>query len=185
MEAYPQAMRVRVLAAIQDGETTSEIAERLTVSPAWVRRFHQRYRATGTIAPLVRRTARVGKLDHRLDDIRRLLQDKNDLTLEEIRRELALDVALSTLWAAVRKLELTFKKKRSTPPNKSGPTSSKPDKRGPSKSCPATTTADSSSSTKPTPTPSSPAATATPRAADAAMPPSPTATTSRSPSPPL
>ncbi len=130
MQAISQDLRMRVLQAIGSGETTSEIAERFSVSPAWVRRFHQRYRETGSIEPLVRQDTRVPKLQAHHDDIRQLLAKTPDLTLEDIRRELSLNVALSTLWLAIQHLGLTFKKKSSTPLSKNGPMSSKPDKTG-------------------------------------------------------
>jgi transposase len=130
MDTISQDLRERVLRSIQEGETTSEIAERYSVSPAWVRRFHQRFRATGSIEPLVRKDTRVPKLQPHQDRIRAMLEAQPDLTLDEIRRELALDVALSTIWLAIQNLGLTFKKKSSMPPSKNGPMSSKPAKTG-------------------------------------------------------
>jgi transposase len=52
----------------------------------------------------------VPKLRSRLPRIQELLAATPDMTLAELRAELRVTVALSTLWAAVRSLGLTFKK---------------------------------------------------------------------------
>lgn len=110
MRAYSMDLRVRVLEAAEAGETTAELAERFTVSTAWVRRLRQRHRATGEVAPRKPRDPRVPKLRGHLPRIRELLARTPDMTLAELRDELDVAVALSTLWAAVRSLGLTFKK---------------------------------------------------------------------------
>lgn len=111
MRAYSMDLRVRVLAALDDGDPTAEVAERFAVSPAWVRRLKQRRRETGETAPRPSRNRRAPKLRPHLTRIRALLAATPDMTLAEVRHELAVAVALSTLWAAVRGLGLTFKKR--------------------------------------------------------------------------
>lgn len=110
MRPYPMELRVRVLAAIDAGEPTSKVARTFTVSPAWVRRLVQRRRDTDDIRPRVAADTRTPKLRDHLPRIRELLAATPDRTLAELRDELAVAVALSTLWAAVRSLGLTFKK---------------------------------------------------------------------------
>jgi hypothetical protein len=61
----------------------------------------------------------VPKLRDHLPRIRELLAATPDMTLAELRDELAVAVALSTLWSAVRSLGLTFKK--SHPGGRAGP----------------------------------------------------------------
>lgn len=112
-------LRVRVLAAVDAGDATAEVAEAFTVSPAWVRRLVQRRRQTGEVAPRTPRDPRVPKLAAHLPRIRELLAATPDMTLSELRDELKVAVALSTLWAAVRSLGLTFKK--SHPGGRAGP----------------------------------------------------------------
>ena len=51
MQAYSMALRIRVLEAAAAGETTGELSERFSVSPAWVRRLRQRHRQTGEVGP--------------------------------------------------------------------------------------------------------------------------------------
>jgi transposase len=119
MRAYSMDLRVRVLGAAAAGETTAELADRFAVSPAWVRRLRQRHRATGEAAPRAATDTRVPKLRDHLPRIRELLAATPDMTLAELRDELRVAVALSTLWAAVRSLGLTFKK--SHPGGRAGP----------------------------------------------------------------
>lgn len=119
MRAYSMDLRVRVLEAAEAGESTAELAERFAVSPAWVRRLRQRHRATGEVAPRTAKDPRVPKLRDHLPRIRELLARTPDMTLAELRDELNVAAALSTLWAAVRSLGLTFKKSR--PGGRAGP----------------------------------------------------------------
>jgi transposase len=119
MRAYSTDLRVRVLEAAEGGETTADLADRFAVSPAWVRRLRQRHRQTGEVGPRLARPTRTRKLTAQHARIRELLTATPDLTLAELRDELGVAVALSTLWAAVRSLGYTFKKSR--PGRRAGP----------------------------------------------------------------
>jgi transposase len=119
MRAYSMDLRVRVLEAAEGGEATAELADRFAVSPAWVRRLRHRHRETGEVGPRVGRPTRTPKLVAHHPRIRDLLAATPDLTLAELRHELGVAVALSTLWAAVRTLGYTFKK--SHPGGRAGP----------------------------------------------------------------
>ncbi len=122
MRAYSMDLRVRVLEAAEAGETTAELADRFAVSTAWVRRLRQRHRDTGEVGPRVARPARPRKLQPHLPRIRELLAATPDLTLAELRDELGVVVALSTLWAAVRGLGLTFERRRPGRPSRTART---------------------------------------------------------------
>jgi transposase len=119
MRPYSMDLRIRVLAALDAGDPTAEVAEAFTVSPAWVRRLAQRRRASGEVAPRTAKDTRVPKLAAHLPRIRELLAATPDMTPAELRAELRVAVALSTLWAAVRSLGYTFK--RSYPGRRAGP----------------------------------------------------------------
>ena len=110
MRAYSMDLRTRVLAALDAGERTAAVAARFAVSPAWVRRLKQRRRETGETSPRPR-TARPPKLAPHADRLRHLLAAAPDATLTELRADLGVRVALSTLWAAVRRLGYTLKKR--------------------------------------------------------------------------
>ena len=111
MRAYSLDLRLRVLAACDGGQPTKAVAERFAVSPAWVRRLKQRRAATGEVGPRPRVARRPAKLAGYADRIRAELAAAPGLTLRELRDRLGAACAPATLWAAVRRLGLTFKKK--------------------------------------------------------------------------
>ena len=119
--AFGMDLRVRVLAACDDGDPTGEVAERFAVSPAWVRRLKQRRRETGEVGPRPH-PPRPGELAGREADLLAAVAATPDLTLAELRRSLGLPVALSTLAAALGRLGLTRKKSRSGRPRRAGRT---------------------------------------------------------------
>lgn len=114
-------LRVRVLAACDDGDPTAEVADRFAVSPAWVRRLKQRRRETGEVGPRAAPPRR-GKLAGRDAEPLAAVAAAPDATLAELRRSLALPVALSTLCVALRRLGLTRKKSRSGRRSRTGRT---------------------------------------------------------------
>jgi transposase len=124
MEAYSLDLRQRVVAAVEAGEwSRAEIAEVFHVSPAWVRRLLQRYRATGSLAPRPRRYGPHPKLDERrCQELAQLVQQDPDATLAELQQRLGGDVSLPTVCRALARLGLPRKKSRCVPANKIGPT---------------------------------------------------------------
>lgn len=54
--------------------------------------------------------------------MRQLLAYKPDLTLQELREQLALECTLPAIHYALERMGLTYKKRRSAPANKTGPT---------------------------------------------------------------
>jgi len=121
MQAYSLDLRRRVLTDSDAGQSTSRVAQKYRVSPAWVRRLKQRRRETGEIAP--RRSG--GRRPQIIDRPRlaALVEKQPDATLIELRARLGVKCSLSGLWKALDRLRVTFKKKRCGPPNKIDPTS--------------------------------------------------------------
>ena len=149
MQSYPMALRVRVLAACDDGWDTAEVAEEFSVSTAWVRRLKQRRRETGEIAP--RRPARSGPrraLEAHDDCLAELVRGHPGLNAEEYRDRLGVRVAVVTVWRALRRLGLSFKKSPSAPASRIARTSPPSGPRGGPKSPRDSTPAGSSSSTR-------------------------------------
>ena len=108
--AYSMDLRERVIAARLSGEKTGEVSSRFSVSPAWVRRLMQRRRDLGRIAPLDGKRGRKPKLVQHSERLRALVLKHPDATLRELHAQLQADVCIATLWAALRKLKLSFKK---------------------------------------------------------------------------
>jgi transposase len=118
--AYSQDLRDRVLKARDRGLPTRQVAVLMSVSPAWVRRVMQRRREHGETAPRPCGGARVIKID--MDRLRELVAQQPDATTRELHARLGVACSLSAVDMALRRAGLTFKKRRSTPPSKTGPT---------------------------------------------------------------
>ncbi len=110
MEAYSKEFRRDVLRACDAGAGTRDVANRFGVSESWVRRIKQERRESGKTAPLTTRK-RVPKWRAIEDDIRSVIKEKPDLTLDELKVELGTELSRSTLCVALQKLKLTLKKK--------------------------------------------------------------------------
>jgi transposase len=152
MRAYSPDLRQRILADCDRGMTTRALATQYSVSESWVRRLKQRRRQTGEIAPRPSAHGPKPSWDAYADRLREAIRRTPDATLSELRQELRLTVALSTLWRAVAALGLSVKKESRGPRNKTGPTSRPRGKRGGPSSRPSTPNA-SSSSMRPGPAP--------------------------------
>ena len=108
---YAQDLRDRVLAAYDRGMRTKQIADLFQVSPAWARRVKQRRRETGETTPRRMGGATVIKIDAvRLAE---LVQQHPDATLAELRVLLGVDCVESAICMALKRLGLSFKKRRS------------------------------------------------------------------------
>jgi transposase len=116
--AYSQDLRDRVLGACDRGMPTKQVAEVFDVSPAWVRRLKQRRRETGETTPRPSGGARVRKID--MTRLAELVNQQPDATAKELRERLGIRCAESAIYAALQRLGLSFKKRRSTPRSRTG-----------------------------------------------------------------
>lgn len=114
-------LRERVVQACDARSGTREqIAERFGVSTAWIRRLLQRRRETGSIAPLPPNAGRKPKLNTRqMEKLRRFVAKHPDATLKEMKRHMGVAMSDDALLRALRKLNLTLKKNRSSRRSKS------------------------------------------------------------------
>ena len=149
MKTLSLDLRERILAAYDQEEgTREEVARCFRVSLGMVKKLLHQRRRTGDIAPrhhlAGRKPLMVATQQARL---RELLARKPDLTLKELRSATGLTCTLPAIHYALQKLELTYKKRHSTPASKPGPTSGGPGARGGGGS-PAWTQPGWSSSTK-------------------------------------
>ena len=112
MAAISSDLRLRIFEARQAGEPTSDVADRFAVSPAFVRRLMQRHRETGTLAPKAGPRGPEPRLADHLDRLRELNARHPDLPPAELRDRLGVTVAAVTVWRALVRLGLTFKKTR-------------------------------------------------------------------------
>jgi len=119
--AYSQDLRGRVIAARDRGMKTKQVADLFNVSPAWVRRVMQRRREHGETSPRPRGGVTVVKID--MQRLRELVAQQPDATVRELHERLGIDCSQSAVDMALRRMGLSFKKRRSTPPSRTGPTS--------------------------------------------------------------
>lgn len=121
MDAYAMDLRERVVRACDEGlETREEIAERFDVSTSFIRKLLRRRRESGSIAPRPHAGGSKPSLNENdLKDVRTLVQEKPDATLEELCEGLAelggKKVRIWTMCRALKKLKLPRKKRRFMP----------------------------------------------------------------------
>ena len=110
MAPYSMDLRQRVARAWDGGLDAETIAEKYEVSRAWVHRLLQRRRETGSLAPRKQTTFRRRVLADQDAKLAALIAAQPDATLAEIREALPTSAALSTLWYAIDRLQMTVKK---------------------------------------------------------------------------
>ena len=111
MAPYSMDLRKRVVRAWDAGMDAESVAAKYEVSRAWVHRLIQRRRETGSLAPRHQTKFR-GRALAEAEDRRlaALITAQPDATLAELREALPTSAALSTLWRAIDRLDLTVKK---------------------------------------------------------------------------
>jgi transposase len=117
---YSQDLRDRILAAYDRGMMTKQIAKLFNVCSAWARRVKQR-RREGRVSAKPMGGIRVVKID--LEKLRQLVAQQPDATTKELHQRLGSACSASAVGMALRRLDLTFKKRRSMRPSRTGPTS--------------------------------------------------------------
>ena len=110
MQAYSMDLRIRVMADVDSGLGTNAVAKKYRVSADWVRKLKRFRRETGDFGPRKQRVSRATKLDNHLDELQHLVAERPDATLNELRDALGVPVSASTIWRALRRLQITFKK---------------------------------------------------------------------------
>ena len=118
--AYSQDLRDRIIAARDGGMRTKRVAEVFKVSTSWVRRVMQRRREHGEQSPRPRGGATVIKID--LDRLRQLVDQQPDATARQLHERLGIACSVSAVDMALRRMGLSFKKRRCMPPSRIGPT---------------------------------------------------------------
>jgi transposase len=119
------SMQVRRAVALDHAAcgSSAEVAHRFGVSESWVRRLVQRQREEGSLEPRPIKLPDNTKLkEEDLEQLAKLIADKPDMTLEELAAALTTKVGISTVHRATKKLGFSFKKSRSSPPSRTGPT---------------------------------------------------------------
>ena len=113
--AYSLDLRSKVLTAVDEGRATkSEIARIFGVTRQWINQRLRRRRAEqdGSFAGLKKRgpKSKLGEAEERR--LSQLYSEQPDATVEQFHQRLGAAVCPKTVWAGLRRLGLTFKKRR-------------------------------------------------------------------------
>ncbi len=127
MKTLSLDLRERIVAAYDAKEgTREEVARRFRVSLGMVKKLLQQRRRTGDIGHRHGHSGRKARvLPEYRDRLATLVSAQPDLTLAQIKAELAMPCTITAVHHALGALGLTYKKRRSMPPNRPGRTSSK------------------------------------------------------------
>ncbi len=120
---YSEDLRERIVAAVESGASRRSAAGQFGVSVSCVIKLVQRAHETGSIAP-----AQIGGYrDYALAGheamVRRLVKAQPDMILDELREALAKEgvrVSRTSIWRYLSAIQLTLKKRRSTPASRPG-----------------------------------------------------------------
>src|SRR5262249_6686754 len=127
MRPYSTDLRERIVDAYHKAEgSVRDLATRFKVAPKTVQNYLKRKRETGSVEPRPHGGGPAPKLDDAgVRELRTVVEEKNDRTLDEIAKELdrrcKVRVGRSTVWRIVERLGITRKKKRNAPPKEIGP----------------------------------------------------------------
>jgi putative transposase len=106
-------LRDRVVGAVEAGESCRSVAARFGVAVSSVVKWHQRYRATGSVTPGKMGGHRKRLLDPHRAFIAERINRTSHLTLHGLKDELAargVKVSHDTVWKFLRREGLRFKK---------------------------------------------------------------------------
>src|SRR5262245_37382138 len=130
MAPYSIDLRQRIVEAHRKGEgSVRELAQRFMVAPRTVQNYLNLERDTRSVAPRPHGGGPASKLDDKaVQQVRTLLEEKNDRTLDELTQQVAachqVQVSRSTMWRAVTRAGMTRKKRHYVPANRIDPTCS-------------------------------------------------------------
>ena len=119
MATLSMDLRQRILNAYDKGDVTrDQVAKRFEVSLGMVKKLLQQRTHKGDIAPRHHLSGRKPViLDSHRREMRLLLKKQPDLTLVEIRAHLDLKCTIQAIHYVLADMGLTYKKRRSGPPN--------------------------------------------------------------------
>lgn len=126
-QAYSAHLRDRVLAAVDGGMGAYAAATVFRVSVSWIYKACARRRRTGETTARAQRNHVAPKLAAQEAAIRAKIKAEPDTTLSELRvwltSEHQVSISHAGMWKTLARLDLTRKKRPSTPPNSNAPTS--------------------------------------------------------------
>jgi transposase len=121
-------LRERIVAAYDEkAGTREEIAKRFKVSLGMVKKLLAQRARTGDLGQRYRYCGRKARLEPEHGrQMRALVAQEPDLTLEEIKQRLGLEYTVAAIHWVLTRMGLTYKKRRSMRPSRTGPMLPKP-----------------------------------------------------------
>jgi len=116
-------LRQRIVAAVEGGLSRRAAAKRFAVSESCAVKLIQRWTRTGNVAPATPSRRKPYALARHEKLVRDLMAAQPDMTLDELHATLAavgIAVGRTSVHRYLEALDLTFKKRPSTPPSKAG-----------------------------------------------------------------
>lgn len=111
MKAYSNDLRKRIIAARNNGDKVNDIAERFSVSVRFIYSLLRLFRMTGSYEAKKNSGGAPRKISSEDEEkIRQFIEEKSDLTLEEIKEQGNLEVSVSTIHRAIKRMKITLKK---------------------------------------------------------------------------
>ncbi len=118
MKPYSQALREKIVGALEGDNTQEEVADRFSVSRSFIEKLWRRFRTTGSCAALPHAGGRGRTLRAHEGAVRKEVAAQPDITREELCQRVkaagAPAVCQATMCAALQRLDLPRKKSRST-----------------------------------------------------------------------
>jgi transposase len=130
---YSLDLRERVVDAVEAGASCRATATRFSVSVSFVVKLMQRWRRRGTVEPDQYGGWKRSPLAAHAERVLALVAEMPDMTIEELRRDLAargIRTSHSALGRFLQHQGLTRKKRPSTPPSRTAPMSLRRGPRG-------------------------------------------------------
>ena len=113
MKAYSNDLRKRIIAARNNGDKVNDIAERFSVSVRFIYSLLRLFRMAGSYEAKKNSGGAPRKISSEDEEkIRQFIEEKPDLTLEEIKEQGNIEVSVSTIHRAIERMKITLKKKR-------------------------------------------------------------------------
>ena len=110
METYPVEYRQRVIAWAAEGMKSGKIAKALGVTASWVRWVKRLHRSGQPLEPKSRANQRRSLAQREGERLRARVAEHPGTTLEDLKRDLGLDVSITSIWNALKELGLSLKK---------------------------------------------------------------------------
>jgi len=125
MRAYSGDLRALFCRYLDEGMSSRAAGRVVGVSASTAVKWAQRRRATGSVTASKVGGGKPVLLEAQRDWLMARIEQKKDMTLHELLAELhaerGVSVCCDTLWRFLKRCGKTFKKRRSSPRNRSGP----------------------------------------------------------------